>query len=373
MTRPVLSILIPVYNEEKTIQKILKSVTGLPIDSYEVIIVNDASKDKSLEIITKFKNSFKSKKVKLYLFTHKNNKGKGAGIQTGLKHAKGEYFVIQDADLEYNPKDIPKVLNEALDNNYDAVYGSRFLGNINRMPKLNYLANRGYNIILRILYNTKITDMHTCYKLVRTSVIKDLGMTSNGFDYATELVSKLLKRGIEIHEVPISFNGRTRKEGKKIDFMDGLECAYKLLRYRFAHSDKLFGEKSTTFARFIIVGIVGFLTNYAILVSLFHIANMNHVTAEIIAALVALQITFVLHDRWTYKLHTPAGTARLKLSSRYISYLASNAFGSFMTVVAFSVLYNYMNRLPALLVSALAGVAWNYLMNTYVIWSRKSK
>lgn len=369
----MLSILVPVYNEENTLKKILNDTTSLPIDNYEVIIVDDASKDKSPKIIEDFIKRFKSKNVSVKSFRHSVNKGKGAGIQTALEYAIGEYFVIQDADLEYDPKDIPTLLDEARNNNYDVVYGSRFMGDIKDMPRANFFANRGYNIILRMLYRTSVTDMHTCYKMVRTSLIKDLGITSNGFGYATELVSKILKRGIEIHEVPVSFKGRTKKEGKKIDVMDGLECAYKLLRFRFTRNEKLFGEKSTTFARFMIVGGTGFVSNYIILVAMTQFAGLGHVTGEIIAAFFALHITFALHDRWTYLLHTPKGTEKLKFRYRYVAYIFSNAFGSFMTVVAFGLLYEHMTRFTALLTAAILGLCWNYAMNTYVIWrGRKS-
>ncbi len=367
----LLSILIPVYNEEKTLQKILDKTSVLKISKYEIIIVDDSSRDSSPEIIANFIKSFRSKTVSIKHYRHKVNKGKGAGIQTALKHATGKYFVIQDADLEYEPSDITKLLKKALQGNHNAVYGSRFLGSIKGMPKPNYVANRVYNVMLRIMYRTKITDMHTCYKMVKTPLIKRLGIKSNGFDYATELVSKLLKNGTEIYEVPIRFKGRTKKEGKKIDVMDGIECTYKLVRFRFTDSEKLFSEKSTTYWRFLIVGAVGFFTNYLILVGLFHVFDINHVIAELVAAVLALQVTFVLHDRWTYNLHVPKGTARLSLPARYISYVASNAFGSLMTVVAFGFLYNHMSRLPALLISALTGLVWNYLMNTYVIWRQK--
>jgi len=367
-----LSILIPVYNEEKTLRKILTSTTDLPIKEYEVIVVDDASKDKSPQIIKAFAKEFKSSNVDLIVLRHEKNSGKGAGIQTGLKQAKGEYFVIQDADLEYDPKDIPAILHKAVTDNCDAVYGSRFLGDIKGMPKANYYANRGYNLILHILYNTKITDMHTCYKMVRTRLMKELKINSNGFDYATELVSKLLKRNILINEVPVGFKGRTKKEGKKINVMDGIECAYKLLRFRFSKNDKLFGEKSTTFGRFIIVGGTGFIINYIILVLLSQFAGVQHVIAETIAAFIALQVTFILHDRWTYQIHTPPGTAKLSFSKRYASYFFSNAFGSLMTVVAFSFLYSYLPRFISLLLAALIGVAWNYFMNKYIIWCSKT-
>lgn len=231
---PKLSIMVPVYNEEETIEKILRAVTSLPIDNYEVIVVNDASGDKSLTIIETFAKSFKSPKVQLRVESHPKNRGKGAAIKTALTKARGQYFVVQDADLEYDPRDIPPLLTAALANNREAVYGSRFMGSIDGMPKPNYWANRFYNFMLRRLYDTQITDMHTCYKMVRTPLLQELKMSSEGFDYATELISKLLRRGVDVHELPISFKGRTKKQGKKIDYKDGIECTYKLVQFRFS-------------------------------------------------------------------------------------------------------------------------------------------
>ncbi len=237
MKGPVLSILVPVYNEEKTLNTILSKVASLSIDSYEVIIVNDASSDGSLGIIDDFVRNFKgSPKVSLNVISHARNKGKGAGIKTGLQNAKGRYFVIQDADLEYNPRDIPKLLNLAMKSGLSVVYGSRFRGDIEGMASSNYNANRFYNFLLRRLYRTNITDMHTCYKMVETNLLKDLNIISDGFDYAPEVISKLLRRGIEIHEVPISFRGRTKQEGKKINYRDGIECAYKIFKYRITRN-----------------------------------------------------------------------------------------------------------------------------------------
>ncbi len=245
-TEPVLSILVPVYNEEKTILKILEGVTSLDIDNYEVLIVNDASKDTSLDIIDKFKKRFEHPNVHIKVFSHVKNRGKGGGIKTGLEHARGRYFVIQDADLEYNPADIPSLLKTALAKDHPVVYGSRFLGEIRGMPRPNYFANRFYNFLLRRLYRTAISDMHTCYKMVRTDIIKDFNMSAEGFGYASELVSKLLRSGYEIIEVPISFNGRTKKEGKKIDIQDGIECTLDLLRFRFKRNFKTERKKVET-------------------------------------------------------------------------------------------------------------------------------
>jgi glycosyltransferase involved in cell wall biosynthesis len=235
-SQPLLSILVPVYNEETTIKEILRKVTSLPIKSYEVLVVDDDSKDSSRAIIEEFNQKFSKSNVKLKILSHDKNRGKGAGIKTGLQQAKGKYFIIQDADLEYDPADIPALLHSAIEGDRPVVYGSRFLGKLQGMPKANYYGNRLYNFLLRRLYKTSITDMHTCYKLVNTKLMLDLKMSSEGFDYATELVSKLLRRGVTIYEVPINFNGRSKKEGKKIGIEDGIDCAYMIFRYRFGKS-----------------------------------------------------------------------------------------------------------------------------------------
>ena len=238
---PILTILVPVYNEENTLREILDRVTAIPVDNYEVIVVNDASKDKSPKIIEDFQKSFKSKTVALRVVHHKKNLGKGAGIQTAVKVAKGKYFVIQDADLEYLPEDLPKLLKYAIKNNHPVVYGSRFKGKIENMPKPNYYANRFYNFLLRRLYDTSITDMHTCYKMLKTDLFRQMDIQSAGFGYATELVSKILRNDITIEEVPIRFSGRTKKDGKKIDVMDGVECTVKLVQFRFTPRHDLDG------------------------------------------------------------------------------------------------------------------------------------
>jgi len=201
-----------------------------------VIVVDDASRDKSRQIIEEFQQGFSNPSVTLKVFEHKENRGKGAGIKTGLEHAAGKYFIIQDADLEYDPGDIPALLQKAVDGGHAVVYGSRFLGDPKDMPRANYYANRFYNFVLRRLYNTAITDMHTCYKMVQTDIMRELEMSSEGFGYATELVSKILRRGIPIHEGPISFSGRTKRQGKKIGVKDGLDCLYMIFRYRFARN-----------------------------------------------------------------------------------------------------------------------------------------
>jgi glycosyltransferase involved in cell wall biosynthesis len=232
-----LTILVPVYNEESTLATLLGKLAKVKLNKKaELIIVNDGSKDKSQEIINTWIKT-KPAAFDIVMIQHKKNRGKGAGIQTGLQRATGKYFVIQDADLEYNPAEIPKLLKAALQNNAPVIYGSRFLGSIRNMPRPNYYANLAYNILIRVMYNVKMTDMHTCYKMIQTDLFKELGIHSEGFGYAPEVISKLLKRKITVKEIPISYNGRTIEEGKKIDTRDGIECLLKMIKYRFI-SDK---------------------------------------------------------------------------------------------------------------------------------------
>jgi glycosyltransferase involved in cell wall biosynthesis len=242
----LLTILVPVFNEERTLREILERTTTLQIEKYEVIVVDDASSDQSPQIISDFEENFSSKNVDLVTVRHSKNQGKGSAIQTATKLAQGRYFVIQDADLEYSPEDLPALLEHATSNKYPVVYGSRFLGDIKGMPRPNYHANKFYNFLLRRMYPTSITDMHTCYKMVRIDLMRKLKIESNGFGYATELVSKILRNNIRIQEAPISFSGRTKSDGKKIDVMDGVECTLKLVQLRFTRKHNL-GDYETEF------------------------------------------------------------------------------------------------------------------------------
>lgn len=237
-----LTILVPVYNEQASLPAILKKIEKLKLPNVELIIVNDGSADKSKDIIETW-----SKKKRLpftvRVIHHPKNRGKGAAIQTALAMSKGRYFVIQDADLEYDPVQIPGLLNRAIESEAPVIYGSRFLGSINNMPKPNYYANRFYNLLVRALYGVKMTDMHTCYKMIDTELFKELGIQSEGFGYAPEVISKLLRKKIPIVEAPIIYNGRTVKEGKKINARDGLECLVALVKYRFKNERSLFASK----------------------------------------------------------------------------------------------------------------------------------
>ena len=227
-----LSIIIPVYNEEKTILEILKKVKNA--DSLgmkkEIIVVNDCSTD-----TTKGKlKSVKDRSIKI--IHHSKNMGKGAAIRAGLKNSTGDVILIQDADLEYNPSEYPKLLKPILKNNADVVYGTRLESirkKIKSMYKLHFIGNIFLTALTNILYGTKITDMETGYKVFKSSVIKKIRLRADRFDFEPEITAKILKQGCKIHEVPIKFDGRQFSEGKKITWVDGLIAAYSLIKYRF--------------------------------------------------------------------------------------------------------------------------------------------
>lgn len=235
---------MPVYNEEAHLPSILKKMEGVTLPNVEVIIVNDGSKDKSKDIIEEWARK-KGLPFELRIVHHDKNRGKGAGIQTGLSMATGTYFVIQDADLEYDPVEIPGLLDAATKANAPVVYGSRFMGSIKSMPFANYVGNRFYNLLLLAMYGVRITDMHTCYKMIQTDLFKELDIQNQGFGYAPEVISKLLRKKVPIMEVPINYVGRRAQEGKKINARDGIECLTHLIKYRIKNEKSLFAAKKT--------------------------------------------------------------------------------------------------------------------------------
>lgn len=229
---PKLSIIIPVYNEEKTILEVIKKVKEEKIKGIkkEIIVVDDFSLDGTRKILL----NLKGHNVKI--FYHQKNRGKGAAIRTGLKHAAGDIILIQDADLEYNPEEYPKLLQPILGNKTKIVYGSRFeviRKNLKSMYKLHYFGNVFLTIVTNLLYGSKITDVETGYKVFRKEVIEDIDLKAKRFDFEPEITSKILKKGYKIKEVPISFVGRKFAEGKKITWKDGVKALYYLIKYRF--------------------------------------------------------------------------------------------------------------------------------------------
>lgn len=235
-----LSIIIPAYNEQNTIGKVIDSLSKvkLPVKS-EVIIVNDGSTDNTASIIS----SEGSKLKYLRVVTHRTNLGKGAGIISGIKHASGDYILIQDADLEYNPAEIPNllepILNKPATGNRQletgiAVYGSRFMKKGANISFLYGVGNRFLTLLTNLLYGTRLTDMETCYKLLPAKMMKNAHIYSNGFEIEPEITVTLIKQKIAIIEVPITYTSRSHFMGKKISFNDALVAMYTLLLNRFS-------------------------------------------------------------------------------------------------------------------------------------------
>lgn len=222
----LLSVVIPVYNEKNTLTTIIEKVQKVKIDK-EIIIVDDYSTDGTREIL----NELKTDNIKI--FYHDFNQGKGAALRTAFNHVQGDYIIIQDADLEYEPAEYHVLLDPFIKFDADVVYGSRFKGNTRVMFFWHYLGNKFLSLVTNILYNTTITDMETCYKMFKKEVITSLKIESNRFDFEPEITAKVLKAKYKIFEVPISYNGRDYHEGKKITWRDGFMAVYKLFKYKF--------------------------------------------------------------------------------------------------------------------------------------------
>ena len=226
-----LSIIIPVYNEKHTIQKILNKIYNLKNLKKEIIVVNDASSDGTEEILNR------NKKKITHLMHHKKNLGKGAAIQTAKKFIKGDVVIIQDADLEYDPGDYRKLLN-LITKGYNVVYGSRVLGK-NRYLSKNFSSisrifyNHMLTLLSNIINNQKLTDAHTCYKMFSSKIFLNIQLKEKDFSFCPEITTKIGLINEKIMEVPIKYNGRSYEEGKKINIIDGLKAILTLFKYRF--------------------------------------------------------------------------------------------------------------------------------------------
>ena len=223
-----LSVIVPVFNELHTVEDLIKSVQEVGLAD-EIILVDDHSTDGSSEKLARL-----AKQKGIKLLSHEKNQGKGAAIRTGLQAAKGDLILIQDADLEYDPRDYPELLRPIQEGRADVVYGSRFLGAARR-PTLfwHMVANRILTLLTNVLYNNILTDMETGYKLFRREIIMSIPFHSNRFNFEPEITAKLLKRKVRIFEVPITFNPRDYSEGKKIGLADAFQALWALLKYRF--------------------------------------------------------------------------------------------------------------------------------------------
>lgn len=233
-----LSIIIPVFNEEKTISELLKRVNNVEIPGIEkeIIVVNDRSTDNSLNLI---KKEIKKIKNALYI-NHEINQGKGAAVKTAIKACTGDYIIIQDADLEYDPHDYVKLLSPIIQKKAKVVYGTR----LNRLPNfskdertirffLHYLGNKALSLLTSLLYGQWITDMETCYKIFPKKAAEEMKLNSRGFEFEPEITAKLLKKGFYIHEIPISTNPRGYNDGKKLNTIrDGIKAMTALIKYR---------------------------------------------------------------------------------------------------------------------------------------------
>ncbi|HEV7527009.1 MAG TPA: glycosyltransferase family 2 protein [Acidimicrobiia bacterium] len=225
-----LSVVVPVYNERNTLVEVLRRMRAVELPDgieREIIVVDDGSTDGTRDVLRQLGDST----VRIVL--HDENKGKGAALRTGFAHASGEYVLVQDADLEYDPEDWPKLLNPVLRGRARVVYGSRFTGERRNMLLLHWIGNRFLSMTTNVLFNTTLSDMETCYKLIERVLIEELKLESNKFDIEAEISAKILKRGVRIYEVPISYSGREFDEGKKITWRDGFAALYTLVKYRF--------------------------------------------------------------------------------------------------------------------------------------------
>ena len=225
-----LAIAMPVYNEAPTVEEILRRVVASGLAD-EIIIVDDGSTDGTRELLQRIIPNYPNAR----LILHERNRGKGAAIRTGIQHATSELVLIQDADLEYDPQEIPQLLRPIQEGKADVVYGSRFLGGPRRPTMFwHMVANQLLTLMTNVLYNSILSDMETGYKLFRREVIQAIPLRANRFDFEPEITAKLLKRRVRIFEVPISFNPREYSEGKKIGLKDAFAAVWALLRYRVA-------------------------------------------------------------------------------------------------------------------------------------------
>jgi glycosyltransferase involved in cell wall biosynthesis len=228
----LLSVIVPVFNERSTVAEVLRRIRAADIKvDIEVIVVDDGSSDGTDKVLAAMGDST------IRVIDHASNRGKGAAIRTGLAAARGDLVLIQDADLEYDPVDWPKLLEPILRRKAQVVYGSRFTGERKNMLPLHWVGNRFLSLVTNLLYSSTLSDMETCYKLFDRRVLEGITIQSDRFDFEPEITAKVLRRGYRIYEVPISYAGREPDEGKKITWRDGFGALKALVKYRFTRLD----------------------------------------------------------------------------------------------------------------------------------------
>jgi glycosyltransferase involved in cell wall biosynthesis len=224
---PLLSVVMPVYNERATIDEIIGRVVDVPM-RVELIVVDDFSTDGTRDRLIELQREHG-----FTLLLQERNQGKGAALRRGFAAVTGDIVAIQDADLEYSPEEFPMLAELIVEGRADVVYGSRFLGRHRVFLFTHYLGNRVLTLVTNVLYNTMLTDMETCYKVMRREVLDSMNLQSNGFGIEPEMTAKIFKRGFRVYEVPITYDGRSYEEGKKIGWKDGVVALWVLFKYRF--------------------------------------------------------------------------------------------------------------------------------------------
>jgi len=225
-----LSIVIPVYNEAQTIEEIIRRVVSAPPEDMdrEIVIVDDCSTDGTEKTLSQIEDE------RIKVFRHEQNMGKGAALRTGFAHTTGDIILVQDADLEYDPRDYPKLLDPILDGRADVVFGSRFLGGPHRVLLFwHYVGNKMLTMLSNMLTNINLTDMETCYKVFTRQVLDKIEVKENRFGFEPEFTARVARLKLRIYETPISYSGRTYEEGKKIGPIDALRALYCVIKYRF--------------------------------------------------------------------------------------------------------------------------------------------
>jgi glycosyltransferase involved in cell wall biosynthesis len=225
---PLLSVVMPVFNERETIDEIIRRVLAVPVRK-ELIVVDDCSTDGTRDMLKDLQQRHGFR-----LILQDRNQGKGAALRRGFAEVAGDLVLVQDADLEYSPEEYPDLIGLICEGRADVVYGSRFLGRHRVFLFTHYLGNRLLTLLTNVLYNTMLTDMETCYKVMRTEVLRSFALRSDGFGIEPELTAKIFKRGFRVYEVPITYDGRGYDEGKKITWRDGIVALWVLMRYRFS-------------------------------------------------------------------------------------------------------------------------------------------